>query len=122
MARAIKYSRNVRSKNEKELIDAIFEVSALANKNIVEELKMGDEDMCQALMEIMKPEIDEAVNKAVDTAVNAAVLKERRETTERAIKAAVKSLRRFNTSDLNIKMTLMEDYNLSEEEALSYLK
>ena len=118
MARAIEYSRNVRSKNERELIDAIFEVSALANKNIVEELKMGDEDMCQALMEIMKPEIDEIR------------LQERRETTERveretierAIKAAVKSLRRFNTSDLDIKMTLMEDYNLSEEEALSYLK
>ena len=82
--------------------------------------------MCQALMEIMKPEIDEAVNKAVDTAVNAAVLQERKETTERvterAIRAAVKSLRRFNTSNLDIKMTLMEDYNLSEEEALSYLE
>ncbi len=110
MARAIEYSRNVRSKNERELIDAIFEVSALSNKNVVEELKMGDEDMCQALMEIMKPEIEEVVDIAV------------RETTERAIKAAVKSLRRFNTSDLDIKMTLMEDYNLSEEEALSYLK
>ena len=137
MARAIEYSRKVRNKNERELIDAIFEVSALANKNIVEELKMGDEDMCQALMEIMKPEIEEAVNKAVDTAVNAAVLQERKETTERieretekkiketterAIKTAVKSLRRFNTSDLDIKMTLMEDYDLSEEEALFYLK
>ena len=114
MARAIKYSRNVRNKNERELIDAIFEVSALTNRNIVEELKMGDENMCQALMEIMKPEIEEVVNTAV--------LQERRETTERAIKAAVKSLRRFNTSDLDIKMTLMEDYNLSEEEALSYLQ
>ena len=40
MARAIEYSRNVRSKNERELIDAIFEVSALSNKSIVEELKM----------------------------------------------------------------------------------
>ncbi len=134
MARAIEYSRKVRNKNERELIDAIFEVSALANKNVVEELKMGDEDMCQALMEIMKPEIEEVVNTAV--------LQERKETTERveretterverettervterAIKVAVKSLRRFNMSDLNIKMTLMEDYNLSEEEALSYLK
>ena len=122
MARAIEYSRNVKNKNEKELIDAIFEVSVLANKDIVEELKMGDEDMCQALMEIMKPEIEEVVNKAVNTAV----LQERKETTERvterAIRVAVKSLRRFNTSDLDIKMTLMEDYNLSEEEALSYLQ
>ena len=133
MARAIEYSRNVRSKNEKELIDAIFEVSALSNKNIVEELKMGDEGMCQALMEIMKPEIEEAVNKAVNTAV----LQERRETTERieretekriketterAIKAAVEMLRGLNLGNVEIKEALQKNYNLSEEEALSYLK
>ena len=125
MARAIEYSRNVRSKNERELIDAIFEVSAIANKNVVEELKMGDEDMCQALMEIMKPEIEEVVDTAVRETterVKREAEKKLKETTERAIKVTVKSLRRFNTSDSNIKMTLMEDYNLSEEEALSYLK
>ena len=126
MTRAIEYSRKVRSKNERELIDAIFEVSALANKNIVEELKMGDEDMCQALMEIMKPEIEEVVNTAV--------LQERRETTERverettervterAIKVAVEMLRSLNLGDVEIKEALKKNYKLSEEEALSYLK
>ena len=110
MARAIEYSRKVRSKNERELIDAIFEVSALANKNVVEELKMGDEDMCQALMEIMKPEIDEIR------------LQERRETTERAIKVAVEMLHSLNLGNDEIKKALQKNYNLSEEEALSYLK
>ena len=126
MARAIEYSRKVRSKNERELIDAIFEVSALANKNIVEELKMGDENMCQALMEIMKPEIEEVVNKAVNTAV----LQERRETTERvtervtehAIRVAVEMLRGLNLGNAEIKEALQKNYNLSEEEALSYLQ
>ncbi len=108
-------------------------MSALSNKNIVEELKMGDEGMCQALMEIMKPEIEEAVNKAVNTAV----LQERRETTERieretekriketterAIKAAVEMLRGLNLGNVEIKEALQKNYNLSEEEALSYLK
>ena len=93
--------------------------------------------MCQALMEIMKPEIEEVVNTAVlherketterveketTERVEREAEKKIKETTERAIKTAVKSLRRFNTSDLDIKMTLMEDYNLSEEEAVSYLK
>ncbi len=81
--------------------------------------------MCQALMEIMKPEIDEIrlqERKETTERVEREAEKKIRETTEHAIKAAVKSLRRFNTSDLDIKMTLMEDYNLSEEEALSYLK
>ena len=122
MARVIEYSRDVKSKNERELIDAIFEVSALANKNVVEELKMGDEDMCQALMEIMKPEIDEIR------------LQERRETTERverettervterAIKVAVEMLRSLNLGNAEIKEALQKNYNLSEEEAFSYLK
>ena len=85
--------------------------------------------MCQALMEIMKPEIEEVVNTAVlherretERKIRETTERVEKETTERAIRAAVKSLRRFNTSDLDIKMTLMEDYNLSEEEALSYLK
>lgn len=77
--------------------------------------------MCQALMEIMKPEID--------AAIDAAVLQERnktkrkiKETTEHAIRTAVKSLRRFNASDADIKKALIEDYGLSEQEALSYLE
>ncbi len=86
MARAIEYSRKVSNKKERELIDAIFEVGALANKNIVEELKMGDEDMCQALMEIMKPEIEEVVNTAV--------LQERRETTERVEKETTERVKK----------------------------
>ena len=69
--------------------------------------------MCQALMEIMKPEIDEIVNMAV--------LQERRKTTERTIKATVKNLRRFNASNADIKTALVEDFGLSEQEALSYL-
>ncbi len=125
MARAIEYSRNIRNKNERELIDAIFEVSALANRNIVEELKMGDEDMCQALMEIMKPEIEEVVDTAVRETterVEREAEKKIKETTERAIKVAVEMLRSLNLGNAEIKEALQKNYNLSEEEALSYLK
>ncbi len=87
---------------------------------------MGDEDMCQALMEIMKPEIEEVVNTAV--------LQERRETTERverettervterAIKVAVEMLHSLNLGNVEIKEALQKNYNLSDEEARSYLK
>ena len=122
MARAIEYSRKVKNKNEMELIDAIFEVSALANKNIVEELKMGDEDMCQALMEIMKPEIDEIrLQERKETTER--VEKETTErVTERAIKVAVEMLHSLNLGNAEIKEALQKNYNLSEEEARSYLK
>ena len=82
--------------------------------------------MCQALMEIMKPEIEEVVNTAV--------LQERRETTERverettervterAIKVAVEMLHSLNLGNVEIKEALQKNYNLSDEEARSYLK
>ena len=126
---AIEYSRDTKNPKERNLIDAILDVSAEVNSKVVEELKRGDESMSHALMEIMKPEIDAAINAAVGTAVDAAVLKERneakkkiKETAEHAIRTAVKSLRRFNASDSDIKKALMEDYGLSEQEALSYLE
>ena len=85
-------------------------------------MKMGDEDMCQALMEIMKPEIEEVV----DTAVRETTERVERETTERvterAIKVAVEMLHSLNLGNVEIKEALQKNYNLSEEEAHSYLK
>ena len=90
--------------------------------------------MCQALMEIMKPEIDEIrlqereeTAKRVEKETTERVEKEtaervKKETAERVIKASVKSLRRFNASDADIKTALIEDYGLSEQEVLLYLQ
>lgn len=41
-------------KVDKELADSVLEVSIGANKQVIEEL-IGDDSMCQALMEIMEP-------------------------------------------------------------------
>lgn len=48
---------------EKQLADAVLEVSIQANQKVVEELR-GDERMCQALLEIMEPEINQIVEAA----------------------------------------------------------
>ena len=73
-------------------------------------------------MEIMKPKIDEIVNTAILQERRKTAERVKKETAERTIKAAVKSLRRFNASDADIKTALVEDYGISEQEALSYLK
>lgn len=67
---------------EKELADAVLEVSVRANLEIVELLK-GDEGMCQALLEIMEPEI----NKIAKETAEKAVAKEAVETAIRMVKA-----------------------------------
>lgn len=53
---------------DRKLADAVLEVSIRVNPEVVEELK-GDDSMCQALLEIMKPEINKITEKAVKEAV-----------------------------------------------------
>ncbi len=67
---------------DRKLADAILEVSIQANQEIVEELK-GDASMCQALLEIMEPEI----NKITEKAVKEATEKEARETAINMLKS-----------------------------------
>lgn len=52
---------------ERGLADAVLEVSVRANQEIAEELK-GDEHMCQALLEIMEPEINKIAEEAAKEA------------------------------------------------------
>lgn len=46
----------------KELADSVLEVSIRANWEIIKELRRN-ENMCQALLEIMEPEIDKIKNE-----------------------------------------------------------
>ena len=50
---------------EKRLAEAVLEVSIRANRRAVEELR-GDEGMCEALLEIMEPEINRMVKEATE--------------------------------------------------------
>ncbi len=52
------------SNQEKEMADNVMQVVSSANADAIQIWKEGDSIMCQALREIMKPEIDEAVSKA----------------------------------------------------------
>ncbi len=49
---------------DKRLADAVLEMSIRANLEAVKELK-GDATMCQALLEIMEPEINKITEEAV---------------------------------------------------------
>lgn len=49
-------------KLDKELADSVLEVSIRANWEVIKELRR-DKNMCQALLEIMEPEIDEIKNE-----------------------------------------------------------
>ena len=52
--------------------DTIWEIVAGVNEELIDKMK-EDDIMCQALMRIMKPEFDAALEVAVEAAVEAAV-------------------------------------------------
>lgn len=87
-------------KAEREYAESVLEVGLGANKQIVQEL-IGYGSMSGELLEIMKP-IIEPVRKE-------------------SIKGTVNILRNFGHSDKEIKSAIIEQYQLSEEEANSYM-
>lgn len=95
---------SMKQKFDRELADSVLEVSVRANRQVVEELR-GDENMCQALLEIMEPEI----NKITEAKI------------QNAIFCAVNGFRELGADNTQIREILMKNYNLSSEEADKYL-
>lgn len=99
-------------KQDRELADSVLEVSIRANRRIVEELR-GDGNMCQALLEIMEPEIIK-IKEDIEQ-------KTRRETRKVTIMGAVKGFRDLGADNSRIVEILKKNYGLSNEEAEEYL-
>lgn len=107
-------------KFDRELADSILQVSISANKQVVKQLR-GDESMCQALLEIMEPEINkikETVRVETTQQVTRQVTQQER---QRGIRSAVVALRVCGQDDAAIKNAIMEAYDLSAKEVEEYL-
>ena len=72
---------------DRELADSVMEVTARANKKIIDEIRKGGEAaMCNALLEIMAPEIGARVEERVEEAVEEAVEKAAKKTAMQMLK------------------------------------
>ena len=61
--------RALREKDDRENADSVFEVTLKENRQLFETLKKeGTKSMCEALVELMRPELEEAKKKAWDEA------------------------------------------------------
>ena len=100
---------NLHGKANREFAWSVLEVGLEANEQVVKEL-MGDGNMSEELLEILKPIIEPKI-----------ILREQQARKE-AIKAAVGLLRKFGHSEKEIEYAIMEQYRLSEEEAELYMK
>ncbi len=103
-----------------------------ANKQVVEELR-GDENMCQALLEIMEPEINKIkaevtkevtreVTKEVTREVTKEVTREvTKEVTKEGINNTILALRECGQAEDIIKQIISKAYHISFQEAENYL-
>ena len=98
---------------DRELADSVLEVSIGANKEVVDILK-GDDIMCQALMEIMEPEISLREKELEEAALQRGM--------QKGIQTAINMLRNFGHQDTEIKTTLIKEYDLSAEEIEKYFQ
>ena len=105
MVRLIESAEKLTGKAEREFADSVLEVSIGANKQVIEEL-MGDERMCQALMEIMEPQLQ---------------LREKRGKEKGRRAGTVDTLRELGYGEPEIKNVIMQRYGLSVKEAEEYL-
>lgn len=62
--RLIEKSKELLGRPEAEYVDAVLQVVSKANREIFDRIKEDDENMYSALVELMRPEIDEAANAA----------------------------------------------------------
>lgn len=91
-------------KRNKEFGEVVLEVAMRANERIIKEL-IGDGDMSEALMEIMKPIIEPMLQQQV----------------RQDIQGTIEILRNFGHDDVVIKSAIKKQYSLTEEEVLQYL-
>ena len=114
---------------DRELADSILEVSVDANKEVLESWK-GDDHMCEALMEIMEPEIrlrekalkEAAIQKGIQEGIQKGMQEGIQEGIQKGIQGSVHMLRKLGHQDNEIKALLLSEYDLSAEEAERYFK
>lgn len=104
------------TKLDRELADAVLGVAIKANWKVAQELR-GDGKMCEALMELMEPEI----NKIKESVREETTQQVTQQVTQQGIKNAIIALRVCGNGDIEIKNAIMKAYGVSDSEAESYL-
>lgn len=103
--------QNMTETADLEMADSVLEVSLTANKGVVQEL-IGDDNMYEALMEIMEPQLilrdEEKIKEGVQRGLQQGILN------------TIDTLRDFGHKDSEIKAAIMKKYSLSAEEMSTY--
>ena len=104
------------TKLDRELAEAVLGVAIRANWRVAQELR-GDGNMCEALMELMEPEI----NKIRENVREETTQQVTQQVTQQGIKNAIAALKTFGHTNDAIKSFLVMAYSITQSEAEKYL-
>ncbi len=108
-------------KFDMEMANSVLEVSVNANRHVIEKL-IGDEGMFETLMEIMEPKINEIRKSEREEYLQKGLQEGRKEERKKGIQNAINMLKKLNQKDAEIKLLIMEQYGITEDEADEYLQ
>ena len=100
----IEEASKLKRSGDKSNADAVLQISANVNRTIFEKIR-GEEDMCEALRELMADDLKQAEKHGL----------------EQGIFGTVDILRGMNVDDSTIIKRLSEQYKISEDKAKKYL-
>ena len=109
----------ITEKGKRELADSVLEVSARANKALIELLRKEGDIMSGALMEIFEPEINEIVDKKVSEIVDKKV---REIADNKQIARLIVTARQYGASENQIVLDISSAFDVSEEDAGNKIK
>lgn len=131
------YAKSLQEKLDRNLMDSVLEVSVQANEARIKEWK-GDDNMCQALLEIMGPELKKMMEPEIRERLEPEIqerMKEsktegrkegrregRKEGITQGIQNLILTLQELNLDRDKIEEILLKRYLLTKEELAQYLQ
>ena len=119
MKKLLEEVSRITEKGKRELADSVLEVSARANKALIELLRKEGDIMSGALMEIFEPEINEIVDKKVSEIVDKKV---REIADNKQIARLIVTARQYGASENQIVLDISSAFDVSEEDAGNKIK
>ena len=131
------YAKSLQEKLDRNLMDSVLEVSVQANEARIKKWK-GDDNMCQALLEIMGPELKKMMEPEIRERLEPEIqerMKEsktegrkegrregRKEGITQGIQNLILTLQELNLDRDKIEEILLKRYLLTKEELAQYLQ
>lgn len=115
-----KKSREITAQGDRNNVDAIYQISVRANSNKYEEIKRRNPMACAALLELMRPEMEQYMEQQIQQQVQQQIqqqIQQMEQQIQHGIKSIVVMAKKLNGSKKDAIEGVMEEYGKDDVEA-----